>query len=161
MGIQDVRAVLKSYEGTHIPTEFARREAKAREAFNKQLEEERRRRGKFGSLTGGLSGILGFKPSTGLMQIPGEPSLADGLAQGKMLSDQMRERGQRNYLAIDKEIRENGERWIKEREAEEKKMIEETTKSMQGNVRGTFGGLFGGGSSSSSSSSGSSAADKQ
>ncbi|KAB8360953.1 hypothetical protein FH972_024685 [Carpinus fangiana] len=142
MGIQDVRSVLKSYEGTHIPTEFARREARAREAFNKQLEEERKKRGRVGSLTGSLSGMLGFKPSTGLMQVPGEPSLAEGLAQGKMLSDQMRERGQRNYLAIDKEIRENSEMWLKQSEEEQKKAQEEMAKSMQGNRAARRGLLF-------------------
>ncbi|PHH75714.1 hypothetical protein CDD80_2171 [Ophiocordyceps camponoti-rufipedis] len=34
----DVRKVLKSFEGKHIPTEFARREAIARQEFHKQLE---------------------------------------------------------------------------------------------------------------------------
>jgi len=60
------------------------------------------------------------------------------------LSDQMRERGQRNYEALEKEIRENGAKWLAEMEAEEKKAQEEQMKSMQ---TGMFGFLGGGGGS--------------
>lgn len=143
-GTADIRPILKSYEGSHIPTEYAKREARAREAFDKRLDEEKKKRGKFGSAAGGLSSMLGFKPGNTLMQVPGEPTLAESLAAGKMPSDIVRERGQRQYLLLEKEIRENGETWLKEREAEEKKMMEEATKSMQGSVGGVFS-MFGSG----------------
>ena len=150
MGIEDVRKVLKSYEGTHIPTEFHRRETLAREAFNARLAEERGRRPKLagasGGVLGGLSSALGFKPSQALMQpAPGEQSPMEGFAQGKMLSDQMRERGLRNYEQLEKEIRENGASWLKEMEKEEKKAAEEQMKSMQSGMVGMFSGVLGGG----------------
>lgn len=139
MGIDDVRKVLKSYEGKHIPTEFHRRESLAREAFNKKMSEEKAKAPR-GSAIGGLAGMLGMKPSPVMMSIPGEPSVAEGFAQGKMLSDQMRERGQRNYESLEKEIRENGSKWLAEMEAEEKKAQEEQMKSMQSGMFGFFGG---------------------
>jgi hypothetical protein len=37
---------------------------------------------------------------------------SEGLAQGKMLWDQIRERGQKNYEMIESEIRLNGEKWV-------------------------------------------------
>jgi import inner membrane translocase subunit TIM50 len=38
MGVTDTRTVLKSFEGKHVPTEFAQREAIAREQFEKHLQ---------------------------------------------------------------------------------------------------------------------------
>jgi import inner membrane translocase subunit TIM50 len=61
----------------------------------------------------------------------GEQSPAEAFAQGKMLQDQARERGQRNYEALEKEIRENGEKWLKEEAAQEEKMKEEGMKAMK------------------------------
>lgn len=139
MSIEDVRKVLESYKGTHIPTEFHRRETLAREAFNKKLAEERAKSPRGGSAWGGLTGMLGMKASP-QMGIPGQPSVAEGFAQGKMLSDQMREQGQRNYEALEREIRENGDKWLKDMEAEEKKAQEEQMKHMQSGVLGFFGG---------------------
>lgn len=134
MSIEDVRKVLKSYDGTHIPTEFAERESKAREQFNRQLESDRARRPRSGF--GSLSSALGFKPTlpTGQPAGPGELS-----SQGKMLSDQMREQGRRNYEQLEKEIRENGAKWLEEMANEEKKAQEEQVKSMQSGVFGVFG----------------------
>lgn len=129
MGLPDVRHAIKSFEGHDIPTEFARREAVARTAFNKQLEEERKN--KKGSGSSWLMSALGMKPQ-GLVTADGA-SLSEGFAQGKMLSDQARERGQKQYELMEKEIRENGEKWLKELEAEEKKMQEEMMKSMKSN----------------------------
>ncbi|KAI9717583.1 MAG: mitochondrial inner membrane protein required for protein import [Chrysothrix sp. TS-e1954] len=135
MSIDDYRKVIKSYEGAEIPTEFARREARTREAFNKSMTGSKGGRGRSG---GGLSSALGFKPGGGLMQIPGEPSLAEGFAQGKMLSDQIRERGQKNYEEIDKSIREGGEEMLKTIEEENKKAQEEAMKSMQSGIGNFF-----------------------
>ncbi|KAF6843700.1 mitochondrial translocase complex component [Colletotrichum musicola] len=133
----DVRKVLKSFEGKHIPTEFARREAIARAEFNKQLEAKKKKAPSGMSLLGGM---LGLKPSNmSLMVSPdGELNPAEALAQGKMLQDIARERGQRNYELLEKEIRENGEKWLKEEAAMQEKMQQE---AMQ-NMMGSFGGWF-------------------
>lgn len=94
MGTEDVRPVLKSFEGTLIPEEFARRESLAREKFNAQLEAERkgRPRRSLGSLAGSL-GIKGVGAQGGGMVLADGQSVSEGLAQGKMLSDQIREQG--------------------------------------------------------------------
>ncbi|KAK7534594.1 TFIIF-interacting CTD phosphatase [Phyllosticta citricarpa] len=137
MGITDVRKAIQSFEGKDIATEFALREAKAREAFQKQLGENKNsssRRGGFGK----LAGALGMKAQGGL--VVGEETAAEGFAKGKMLSDQIRERGQKQYEMMEKEIRENGEKWLKEMAEEEKKAQEEMTKGMKSAVFGVFGG---------------------
>ncbi|TDZ16328.1 Mitochondrial import inner membrane translocase subunit TIM50 [Colletotrichum orbiculare MAFF 240422] len=133
----DVRKVLKSFEGKHIPTEFARREAIARAQFQKELEAKKK---KAPSGMGLLGGMLGLKPSNmNLMVSPdGEMSPQEALAQGKMLQDIARERGQRNYELLEKEIRENGEKWLKEEAAMQEKMQQEAMQSMMG----SFGGWF-------------------
>lgn len=146
MSIVDVRKVLESYKNipnNDIPAEFFRRESKARDLFNKRLAEEKSKRG--GRSGGGrLASALGFKPYQGMVSaVPGEQSPAEALAQGKMLSDQMRERGVKQWELIDKEIRENGEKWLEEMAAEEKKGQEEQMKSMQGTVAGYTSALFG------------------
>ncbi|KAH7024278.1 mitochondrial import inner membrane translocase subunit tim50 [Macrophomina phaseolina] len=140
MGITDVRTALKSFEGKDIATEFAIREKKAREAFHKQLEEEKARKPKRSGMSA-LAGALGMKPTTpqgGL--IVGEESAAEGFAKGKMLSDQIRERGMKQYEMMEKEIRENGEKWLKEMAEEEKKAQEEFSKNMKSGLFGFFGG---------------------
>ncbi|KAK1998072.1 NLI interacting factor-like phosphatase [Colletotrichum falcatum] len=133
----DVRKVLKSFEGKHIPTEFARREAIARAEFNKQVEAKKKKAPSGMSLLGGM---LGLKPSNmSLMVSPdGELNPHEALAQGKMLQDIARERGQRNYELLEKEIRENGEKWLKEEAAMQEKAQQE---AMQ-NMMGSFGGWF-------------------
>lgn len=135
MGIEDVRPVLKSFEGTSIPVEFAKREKIMREKFEKQLAEERAKRPKRN--VGSLASLLGLKSQHA---IDGEPSTAEGLAQGKMLWDQIRERGQKNYEFTEQQIRENGEKWLAEMAAEEQKAIQEQMKSMRGSLTGFFGG---------------------
>ncbi|KXH58470.1 NLI interacting factor-like phosphatase [Colletotrichum salicis] len=133
----DVRKVLKSFEGKHIPTEFARREAIARAEFNKQVEAKKK---KAPSGMGLLGGMLGLKPSNmALMVSPdGEQNPHEALAQGKMLQDIARERGQRNYEMLEKEIRENGEKWLKEEAAMQEKAQQEAMQSMMGSFSGWF-----------------------
>ncbi|KAK2797564.1 mitochondrial inner membrane protein required for protein import [Emmonsiellopsis sp. PD_5] len=133
MGIEDVRPVLKSFEGKNIPVEFAKREKAMREKFEKQLAEERAKKPKYS--VSGLTSLLGVKP-TGPVIDGIDPS---GLEQGKMLWDQIRERGQMHYQMIDKEIRENGDKWLAEMAAEEKKAMDEQMKGMKGSVTGWFG----------------------
>jgi import inner membrane translocase subunit TIM50 len=134
MNVEDVRPVIKSFEGTFIPAEFAVREKKMREKFQQQLEEERKSRPHRG--VGGLASMLGLKPQSAL---DGQSSMADGLEQGKMLWDQIRERGQQNYEMMEKEIRENGETWLKMMAEEEEKARDEQMKSMRGSFTSFFG----------------------
>lgn len=140
MELQDVRKVLASYRGTHIPTEFYRRETRAREEFMKRREEELARRGKLpgAGVISGLSGAFGFKQSQAVMQIPGQQTPAEALAEGKMLSDQIRERGQQGYLELQKQIEANGETWLKQKAEEDKAMMEEGMKNITGGVFDIF-----------------------
>ncbi|PYH90530.1 TFIIF-interacting CTD phosphatase [Aspergillus ellipticus CBS 707.79] len=134
MGVEDVRPVLKSFEGSPIPIEFAKREKAMRERFEKDLAEEQKRRPR--------SGLSSFSSALGLKSgrtLDGEQSPSEGLAQGKMLWDQIRERGQKNYELIEKEIRENGEKWLAEMAAEEEKARQEQMAMMKGSFTGMFG----------------------
>ena len=95
-GTGDVRDVLKSFEGKPIPEEFARREAIARKKFNEQLEAERAKAPK--RSLGSLGSALGIKSTPAMgggMVLADGQSVAEGLKEGKMLSDQIREQGQK------------------------------------------------------------------
>jgi mitochondrial import inner membrane translocase subunit TIM50 len=131
MGFDDARTVLKSFEGKSIPVEFARREKLLREKF----EAERKTKGGKPRKSLGLGGLFKQQSTDGL------PSTDEALAEGKMVWDMIRERGQRNYMEIEKNIREEGAKWLAEREAEEKRMQEEAMKNM---TRGGLSGWFGG-----------------
>ncbi|EKV07779.1 Mitochondrial import inner membrane translocase subunit tim50 [Penicillium digitatum] len=133
MGVEDVRTVLKSFDGTPIPVEFAKREKAMRERFEKELAEEQKKKPSRG--LGNFAAALGLKSST----LNGEQSPSEGLAQGKMLWDQIRERGQKNYEMIESEIRANGEKWLAEMAAEEEKARQEQMQSMKGSFTGIFG----------------------
>lgn len=137
MQYKDVREVLKSFEGKHIPTEFARREAIARAAFQKRFEAEKRKRK---SGMGALGSMIGLKPSNMSMMVSqdGEISPSEAFAQGKMLQDIARERGQRNYRMIEKEIRENGEKWLKEEQMANEKAQAEAMTSMKSSFTNWF-----------------------
>lgn len=144
MQYADVRKVLKSFEGKHIPTEFARREAIARREFNKQLAEKKKNQKPSGM--GALGNLLGLKPSKMSMTMPvdGEQDPLEAFSQGKMIQDIARERGQRNYLALEKEIRENGEKWLKEEQLAMEKAQQEAMNSMMGSFSGIFSSKKGG-----------------
>lgn len=137
MGFNDTREVLKSFEGTYIPAEYAKREAIARERFHKQRAEERAKR-PHRSGVGMLGNALGIKPMGGGLDGM-EQTLSEGFDQGKTYQDLVRERGQRQYEMLDKEIQDNGEKWLKEMAEEEEKMKEETMKGMKSNFMGFFG----------------------
>ncbi|KAK3693282.1 HAD-like domain-containing protein [Podospora appendiculata] len=134
----DVRKVLKSFEGTHIPTEFARREAIARHEHNKLVAAKKHR----SSSGGGLLGHLGLKPSNMslMVQPEGEESPQEAFAKGKMLQDIARERGIRNYLMLEEEIKKNGEKWLKEETELQEKAQKEAMKGMQSSLLGWFTG---------------------
>jgi len=136
MSTPDVRTAIKSFAGKNIPIEFAKREAIARKRFEEQMLEERKHRPKSG--LGLLSQALGVKPMP-MMQMEGEQSAAEAFAQGKMLQDQARERGQRNYEALEKMIREEGEKWLKEEAAHEEMAKQEGMKAMKSGLAGFFG----------------------
>ncbi|KAI2620478.1 NIF-domain-containing protein [Hypoxylon sp. NC1633] len=128
---KDVREVLKSFEGKHIPTEFARREAISRAEFKKRYESEKKRTTQSGMAA--LGSLLGLKPDSMSMMVPaeGEISPSEAFAQGKMIQDIARERGRRNYELIEKQIRENGEQWIKEEQMATEKAQAEAMTSMK------------------------------
>ncbi|KAK3328751.1 hypothetical protein B0H66DRAFT_983 [Apodospora peruviana] len=141
----DVRKVIKSFEGTHIPTEFARREAIARAEHNKLVASKRGRTSSAASSGGGLgwlSSHLGLKPSNmSLMVTPeGEENPQEAFAKGKMLQDIARERGIKNYMMVEEEIRKNGEKWLKEEQEQQEKAQKEMMKGMQNSMFGWFGG---------------------
>jgi import inner membrane translocase subunit TIM50 len=145
MNLPDVRKAIASFEGTHIPTEFAKREAVARKRFQEQMEEEKKKRPKRSGV-GLLGNALGIKSGGMMVMSDGEQSPAEAFAQGKMLQDQARERGQKNYEALEREIQLNGEKWLKEEAAQEEKMKEEGMKAMKSGFTSFFPG--GGGGSS-------------
>ena len=137
MGFEDSRTVLKSFEGKYVPVEFARREKLLREKFEAQQAEKNKGRKPKKSSSFGLGSLFKQQSPDGM------PSSEDAMAEGKMLWDVIRERGQRTYLELEKKIKDEGEKWLKEREEEEKRMQEEAMKNM---ARGGFlpGWLSGG-----------------
>lgn len=143
---RDTRQTIKSFEGTHIPSEFARRESKIRENLQQENAEARAKRPL--RLTDFLGTFPGTKPQGGGPDGV-EHSLSEGFAQGKTYQDQVRERGQRQYELIEKEIRENGDKILKEMAEEEKKMNEEAMKGVRSSITSYFpfgDRLFGSGS---------------
>ena len=135
MGIEDIRTAIASYSGKHIPTEYAAREARMRaehqKAFAASNAGKKKRAGASSSLFGSLAGSLGMSPGTGMPVEPGAPNIAEALAEGKMLSDIVREDGMRRYRMMEKEIRENGEKWLKEEAEMEKRAQAEQMKDMK------------------------------
>ncbi|KAK5048959.1 hypothetical protein LTR84_005381 [Exophiala bonariae] len=132
MGFDDAREVLKSFEGKYIPAEFAKREKLLREKFEAAQAEKRKKPKKS---IGGIGAMLGLSK-------PPADAAEDGSLEGKMVWDRIREQGQKNYMEFERKIKEEGEKWLAEREAEEKRMQEEAMKSAMG---GWFGSFVGGG----------------
>jgi mitochondrial import inner membrane translocase subunit TIM50 len=135
--VNDVRPVLQSFEGKDIAIEFAKREKTMRQEFEKGLAEEQAKKPRHG--VSSLISLLGLKRSVSL---DGEISPVEGLEQGKMFWDQLRERGQKNYLILEKEIQETGEQFLADVAAEEEKAMQEHMKGIKGSLTGFFG--FGG-----------------
>ena len=139
MSTPDVRPVISSFTSSvDIPAEYAAREAAARKRFESSLAAERAKRPRK-SAVGFLGNALGMKGG-GMMMMEGEQSLSEGLEQGKMLQDLIRERGQKQYELLEKEIRENGEKWLTEMAADEEKQREEQMKGMKAGLTGWFSG---------------------
>ncbi|KAF3913942.1 hypothetical protein ABW21_db0206497 [Orbilia brochopaga] len=106
MGHVDLREDLKSFsDGSHIPSEFAKRDAIARAELRKKLEDERKakRQAGGGSL---LAGMLGMQP-----RVPREE---------KLPQDIVREKGQQWYDEVTKNLKEHGEEFLEaDRKAQE------------------------------------------
>lgn len=133
----DVRQVLKSMEGKDIPQEYARREARLREQFQKDMAEQKK---KAKSSAGGM-----FMKSLGLDapkqgMVLGDQNISQGMSEGKMMIDMYREFNRQNYEHLDKQIKENGAQWLKEMAEEEKKMQEAQLKDMKAGAFGWLGG---------------------
>lgn len=138
MQYDDTRKVLKSFEGKSIPVEFARREALARAEHQRRLGNKKAKTQ--GGGLGWLGSHLGLKPSNLSLQVPpeGEENPSEAFAKGKMLQDIARERGMRNYLMLEEEIRKNGEKWLKEEQEMQEKAQKEAMKSMKTSFFGWF-----------------------
>ena len=135
MQVQDVRKAIGSFNGKHIPTEFAAREAIARKKFQEQIAEQQKKRSSRGGLSF-LNSALGIKPQAAF---EGEQSASEAFAQGKMLQDQARERGQKAYEHLEKMIREQGAKWLAEEKAHEEMAKQEGMKAMKSGFTGFFG----------------------
>ncbi|KAF3038632.1 mitochondrial inner membrane protein required for protein import [Didymella heteroderae] len=125
----DVRKVLESMKGKDIPTEYARREAKLREAFQRDLAETKKK--SKGSLGGMFTKSLGLDAAKQPGMQLGDQNISQGMSEGKMMIDMYRDFNIQNYQHLDKQIRENGEQWLKEMAEEEKKMQEAAMKDMK------------------------------
>lgn len=90
--------------------------------------------------TSGLGGIASaFGVKADAPRADGYEGITEGLRKGKMLHDQIRERGQMAYAELEKQIRENGEKWLKEMAEEEEKAKQEYMKGMTSSVSGFWG----------------------
>ena len=133
----DVRQVLKSMQEKDIPVEYARREAKLREQFQRDMAEQKRK--SKGSAGGMFMKSLGLDaPKQGM--VLGDQNISQGMAEGKMMIDMYRDFNRQNYEHLDKQIRENGDQWLKEMAEEEKKMQEAQLKDMKAGAFGWLGG---------------------
>jgi import inner membrane translocase subunit TIM50 len=122
MPIDDIRTALKSFEGKHIPTEFAAREALMRAELQKRTAGSGTKKNALGKLAGSIGGQR---------HIEGVPNLADAMAEGKNFFDVMREHGMRTYRIMEAEIKKNGEMWLKEEAEMIKKMEAESVNEMK------------------------------
>ena len=144
MNAEDVRTVLASFKGKNIPEEFARREGLARAKFNEELALENSKRPK--RSLGSIAGVFGVKSSpaaAGGMVLGDGTSVSEGRREGKMLSDQIREQGQKQYEFIETQIREHGAQWLREEEEEMKKLQEAQMKDMKKGAFSWFPGSGG------------------
>jgi len=130
MGIPDVRAAIKSFEGKDIATEFAAREARMRAAMAAERAAAKPKRAGLGSWVDKV--VRQPQPD-------GQQSLAEAAAEGKTIFDVIREQGMKTFRVMEKEIRENGEKWLKEEAELMKRMEDEQKKLMKRNPLAMFG----------------------
>lgn len=103
--IKDVRPILKTFEGSDVPEEYARREAHARKLFEENWKKEYEK-----NVSGNWAAkFLGIAP-----QIPPTPM---------MPQDYIRQEGQKGYEAFQKYLQENGQKMLEEEKQREKELI--------------------------------------
>jgi len=115
LGVKDVRPIIKDFEGTHIPTEFARREELIREQLRKELKQKKR---KSKGPPAWVASALKMTPR------------ADQEEDVKTFMDFARERGQQSYMANQKHLAEHREELLKEQQQAEKEMAEQMKTSL-------------------------------
>ncbi|SNX82730.1 probable Mitochondrial import inner membrane translocase subunit TIM50 [Melanopsichium pennsylvanicum] len=121
--IEDVRSTIRAYEGSHIPTEHAKRAKEIREREIEENQARVKRLGKFGSVLGGIS-----RSQTANMPVD------------KTIYDLERERFVQAYLEDQKFWKENGDAMRKQAKEEQERQIRE----MKLNTWGFFtGGMKG------------------
>jgi mitochondrial import inner membrane translocase subunit TIM50 len=89
--------------------------------------------GALSNMLGLTSSSVGFRPT-----LEGEQDHGEAFAQGKMIQDIARERGQRYYEMLEKDLRENGEKYLKEEQAFNEKQQKEAMDSMFGSFSSWF-----------------------
>lgn len=140
----DVRPILTSLKasaeanGTSIPVEYARREAKLRAAFQADIEAQKRKQK--GSAGGMFMKSLGLDASQKPGLVLGDQNISEGMRDGRMMIDMYRDFNKQTYENLDKQIRENGAEWLREMAEEEKKMQEAQLKDMKAGAFGWLGG---------------------
>ena len=115
MGVKDVRPIIKAFEGTHIPTEFAKREELIREKLRNEVEQKG---GKSKGAPSWMLSALGMKPR----EEHGEDV--------KTYMDLARERGQQTYQANQKHLAEHRDELLREQQQAEKEMADQMKTSL-------------------------------
>lgn len=105
LGVDDVRTVIRDFDGKHIPTEFARREALLKDELK---QEAALKGGKKKQAPGWVYELVGMKKP-----VEEEP---------KTFMDKARERGQQQYLETQKHLEQHKEEMLKEQKAAEAEM---------------------------------------
>ena len=106
--IDDVRTTIQAYQGTHIPTEHARRATEIRQRELAENKARVERMGKFGSVFGGVS-----------------RSPHAGLPADKTMYDLERDRYVQAYLEDQKYWKENGEALRRQAKEEQERQLRE------------------------------------
>ncbi|KAI5843664.1 HAD-like domain-containing protein [Tricharina praecox] len=115
MGVKDVRPIIKDFEGTHIPTEFARREELIRMQLRKELGQKKT---KSKGPPSWMVSALGMRPKD------------DQEEDVKTFMDLARERGQQSYLTNQKHLESHREDMLREQQQAEKEMAEQMKTSL-------------------------------
>jgi import inner membrane translocase subunit TIM50 len=114
LGVKDVRPVIKDFDGKHIPTEFLRREAIARDELRKSLGDKKSSKGP----PNWVLALLGMKPNE---------QKEDDV---KTFGDLARERGMQMYQETQRHLAEHKDEMLKEQQQAEKQMAEQMKTSL-------------------------------
>ena len=120
MGATDVRPIIKDFDGTHIPTEFARREELIREKLRRELGRktgsDTKRKG--GGASAWAFAMLGIKPRE------------DKDEDVKTFMDLARERGQQQYIETQRHLADHKDELLREQQQAEKEIAEQMKTSL-------------------------------